>query len=203
MPNEEFDKFMCQKFPELFQDRNKPMSETCMCWGFDTGEGWNQILYDLCEKLDFIRSQTGIITVFDQIKEKFGGGRFYYHIEYDDKFPCKLQDHIREIWCNFISEAVDKAERESECTCGICGEQYFHDKISVGGWVYDTCKDCMLKDTGNSRFKDLAERLEQKEKRDDRLWQLKCKIERMKNEELSLVEKTCDEIEARTKTIVT
>lgn len=197
---EEFDKFMCSTFPELFQDRNKPMSETCMCWGFTVnGAGWYQLLYDLCIKLEFIRQQTGITTVFDQIKEKFGGGRFYYHI---DGVDCKLEDNIREIWCGFIEVAVDKAERESEQTCGICGKTYFHDKIVIGGWVYDSCKECMVSGKRTDR-KDITQELERIEKHHDRLNNLKWKIDRMKDAELIIVEKICAEIEARMKTIIT
>ena len=52
MPNKSFDKFMCEKYPQIFQDRNKPMSVTAMCWGFNVGKGWNELLHNLCEKID-------------------------------------------------------------------------------------------------------------------------------------------------------
>ena len=192
MTNEEFDKFMCNKFPELFADRNKPMTQTCMCWGFNIGEGWNQILFDLCIKLDFIRKQTGILTVFDQIKEKFGSGRFYYHITAGD---CKLEEGIRNIWCDFIEDAVNKAERESDHTCAACGEQYFHDKITIGGWVYDLCKDCLL---NSKKDQDIAEVLENNEKHKDRISHLVYIIECMDEDNLSHIEKICCEIEEKT-----
>lgn len=200
MSREEYDKFMCSTFPELFQDRNKPMSKTCMCWGFDIGAGWYKLLYDLCIKLDFIRQQTGIVIVFDQIKEKFGGGRFYYHIYSKDY---KLIDTgEKKIWCDFVELLVEKAERESETICATCGKQYYHDKITIGGWIYDACKDCMISGKRTDR-KDIAEELERIEKRKDRLGQLEYRIEGMNAEELNIVEKTCDEIESRTKTIIT
>lgn len=189
MTNKEFDKFMCEKFPELFRDRNKPMSQTCMCWGFDlNGPGWNHLLYNLCEKLDFVRQQTGIITVFDQIKEKFGGGRFYYHIDTEN---CKLEDSIIKIWCSFIDNAIDKAEWESNQTCATCGKQYWHDKITIGKWVYDTCKDCFKRE---NTCKDIVVTLENIEKRKDRCDILKDQIEHIDDETLNRVENFFKEI---------
>lgn len=178
MPNDQFDKFMCEKFPDLFRDRNKSMMETCMCWGFNTGEGWNQLIYDMCEKLDFIRKQTGIVTVFHQIKEKFGTGRFYYHI---DSSNCKLEKDVLDIWCNFINDAVDKAEERTCQTCGKCGKQHWHSKINIDGWVYDCCKDCL--DDSKKEAYLLSE------KRQDRIETLLSKMYRMDDEELSKIEK--------------
>ena len=28
------------KYPKMFGDRTKPMTETCMCWGLEVGDGW-------------------------------------------------------------------------------------------------------------------------------------------------------------------
>lgn len=43
----EHDQQLCKRFPVLYQDRHSPMSQTCMCWGFDCGDGWFDILYQL------------------------------------------------------------------------------------------------------------------------------------------------------------
>lgn len=40
----ELDKLLCEKYPKMMVNRNKPMTETCMCWGFDCGDGWFNIL---------------------------------------------------------------------------------------------------------------------------------------------------------------
>lgn len=49
--NLELDKQLCEKYPKIFADRNKPMTETCMCWGFDHGEGWYNIIDSLCSNI--------------------------------------------------------------------------------------------------------------------------------------------------------
>ena len=44
---QELDKLLCEKYPKMMVNRNKPMTETCMCWGFDCGDGWYNILNQL------------------------------------------------------------------------------------------------------------------------------------------------------------
>lgn len=44
---QELDKLLCERYPKMMVNRNKPMQETCMCWGFDCGDGWFNILDQL------------------------------------------------------------------------------------------------------------------------------------------------------------
>ena len=44
----ELDDKLCAKYPKLFRDRHAPMTVTCMCWGFDCGDGWYNIIDALC-----------------------------------------------------------------------------------------------------------------------------------------------------------
>ena len=43
----ELDKLLCEKYPKMMVNRHKPMMETCMCWGFECGDGWFNILDQL------------------------------------------------------------------------------------------------------------------------------------------------------------
>ena len=47
----ELDEALCAKYPLIFADRNKPMTQTAMCWGFSCGDGWYNILDVLCGML--------------------------------------------------------------------------------------------------------------------------------------------------------
>lgn len=49
--NKKLDEKLVKKFPKLFRDRHAPMTETCMCWGFECGDGWYNILESLCESI--------------------------------------------------------------------------------------------------------------------------------------------------------
>jgi hypothetical protein len=44
---QELDKLLCERYPKMMVNRNKPMMETCMCWGFECGNGWFNILDQL------------------------------------------------------------------------------------------------------------------------------------------------------------
>jgi hypothetical protein len=112
--NKTLDDQICNKYPKMFRDRNKPMNETAMCWGFQCGEGWFDIIDSLCEALTHtyttsikVDEEDGkrlgiepsvydgktnyyceIIqpqVVVDTVKEKFGTLRFYYHTEIEEK----------------------------------------------------------------------------------------------------------------------
>ena len=47
--NEELDKQLCEKYPKIFKMRNASMQETCMCWGFEHGDGWFDIIDAACK----------------------------------------------------------------------------------------------------------------------------------------------------------
>ena len=44
---QELDALLCEKYPKMMVNRNKDMKETCMCWGFECGDGWFNILDQL------------------------------------------------------------------------------------------------------------------------------------------------------------
>src|ERR1043166_9794806 len=45
--NGELTKKLLKRFPVLYQDYDSPMTQTCMCWGFDHGDGWFEIIWQL------------------------------------------------------------------------------------------------------------------------------------------------------------
>lgn len=45
---DELDTALVQQFPKMFKNRYSPMTETCMCWGFDHGDGWYPIIRNMC-----------------------------------------------------------------------------------------------------------------------------------------------------------
>lgn len=138
---EELDKLLCEKYPKLFTNRNAPMTETCMCWGFDCGDGWYNIINQLCNNIqshiDWRNSQRELLlkdnpynrpipdeihqVVVDQVKEKFGTLRFYYHGGDD-----------------VIDGMVRMAEAMSSVTCETCGKP---GKTRSGGWIRTLCDE--------------------------------------------------------------
>ena len=41
---QELEDLLCRQYPCILVNRYKPMTETCMCWGFECGDGWFNIL---------------------------------------------------------------------------------------------------------------------------------------------------------------
>jgi len=64
----ELDEQLCAKYPLIFKDRNASMRSTAMCWGFDCGNGWYNILDVLCLHLssDYNHAK----NEYDRIKDK-------------------------------------------------------------------------------------------------------------------------------------
>jgi hypothetical protein len=141
MSAKQFDKYMCKKYSSQFRERNLPMSETCMCWGFCIGKGWYSLLNNLCKRYELIYKLTGIRAYFQQIKEKFGGGRFYHG---HDVSESKLSEEDNFCMGKIIDDLASRAEDKSDYTCAECGE-YREKMIVVGHWVYDLCPKCFKK----------------------------------------------------------
>lgn len=81
-----YDKLM-NEYPILFQQKTKTPMETCMCWGICCDEGWYEPLNKLCFNLQFLNktyySKYKCRIQADQVKQKFGGLRFYYTVVYE------------------------------------------------------------------------------------------------------------------------
>ena len=120
---EEFEKRMHERFPKMF---TKPYG------GFAIGKGWWHIIESLCANIqnhiDFKQGQKekhGMGNGCDQvtvaqIKEKFGGLRFYYDGG-DDAISGMVR--MAEAW----------ADRSCE-ECGVPGKQ------RSGGWIRTLCE---------------------------------------------------------------
>lgn len=50
----EQDKTLVTRYPMLYGQRNKDMKETCMCWGFECGSGWFDLINELSAGLESI-----------------------------------------------------------------------------------------------------------------------------------------------------
>lgn len=97
------------KYPEIFYQKDLPMTQTCMCWGIDTGDGWYQIIDELCAKIqEHVTETKKRYPKFDiqatQVKEKMGGLRFY--LNYSD---------------DYIDGLIEEATKKSYKTCDVCG----------------------------------------------------------------------------------
>jgi hypothetical protein len=129
---QELDALLCERYPKMMVNRYKDMQETCMCWGFECGDGWfnilDQLMGNIQHHIDWKNRTEEVVpqVTLDQVKEKFGTLRFYY-TGGDD----------------YISGMVTMAEAMSGCTCESCGNPANRD--SDGGWVRTICEPCDIK----------------------------------------------------------
>lgn len=108
------------KYPKIFRQKDLPMSETNMCWGFECGDGWYTLLDNLCSVIQQHVDHTGIQQVeAAQVKEKFGSLCFY-------------TDHADD----FVQGAIDMAEAMSTRYCEVCGQP---GKTYTKGWHVTLC----------------------------------------------------------------
>ncbi len=123
--NEKLDEHLCQRYPKMMVNREKSMMETCMCWGFECGDGWfnilDQLMGNIQHHIDWKNKNGEVVhqVTLNQVKEKFGTLRFYY-TGGDD----------------YIDGMVTMAESMSGVTCEECG---LPGTQTQGGWIKTAC----------------------------------------------------------------
>lgn len=120
---------LIQEFPAVFQNLDNSSE-------YSLPIGWYNILYNLCEELTPILieerskiaedSEQPLFSVL-QIKEKFGGLRFYYMMNTEN----------RELY-NKIQRLIDIAEDKSYDTCQITGKP---GTLCKKGWHFMTLSE--------------------------------------------------------------
>ena len=143
--NKENTKKLLQKYPKIFRQHKLPMSETCMCFLFCCGDGWFIIIDELCSIIENYMENESLRLEYDknykpceqieavQVKEKFGGLRFYTNYE-----P------------NYISGAIQMAEYMSYRTCEGCGSTNNVTQTTTG-WIITLCAECHKKRITNEK----------------------------------------------------
>lgn len=137
MTDKQFDNYMVQTYPDMFKQRYAAKDQKYimpMNFGFCIGPGWRHVLDELCKELKVIQDLTGFVCVFDQIKEKFGTARFYYHIEEQDS---KVNESSKETWQQIISNLVHMYETYTAHVCEELGINFEkREKVSYPHWIY-------------------------------------------------------------------
>jgi hypothetical protein len=117
---DEDEKYFLETYPNLYRQHKLPMTQTCLCWGFNCGSGWRTIIDNLSKKITELDPDVQA----SQVKEKFGGLRFYIDGGSDE-----------------VHKLIEKAEEESYKTCEKCGTK---ENVSVTktGWIITLCDKC-------------------------------------------------------------
>jgi len=113
--------YLFKNFP--FFHPEAPITESLMAFGFECGDGWFVLIKKLCEKLQALN-----LTDFEviQVKEKFGGLRFYV-----DSVEAEKADKVYRL--------INKAEQKSFKICERCGKR---GTLNTEGWMKTRCHSC-------------------------------------------------------------
>lgn len=172
----ELEQKLKEKYPVLFRDTNKSVQESCMAFGCEHGDGWYNIIDDLCGyivdlqksvsyylhlkediKDDDDKSFDGRFrcpeVVFNQIKEKFGTLRVYWsfgEIENYDEIKSKLKDPDE------LDKCIARYSNKIDSVIDFC--EYLSSKtceitgkpgkLYTKGWYVTLCKDEAIKRFG-------------------------------------------------------
>ena len=131
-------------YPNIFKQKDATAQESCMSRGICCGDGWFDLIDTLClriqsrvsavkRNIDAESARRGVTLIpaklgylkceAVQVKEKFGGLRFYI-VGGDD----------------YINGLVDFAESMSHKMCSECGRKSVSQVKR--GWIYTLCGTC-------------------------------------------------------------
>ena len=128
MITEELDKKLCRDFPRIFVERKLSPMQSAMARGFECGDGWYDIIHDLCTRIQEHCDKNPNVEQVQarQVKEKFGGLRFY--VKGGDKSVVKM---------------IMDTENESYRTCEKCGSKVrVSCNVTANGWISSLCQKC-------------------------------------------------------------
>ena len=167
--NKHLDDYLCKKYPKIFAERNLPMTQTCMCWGFPD-DGWFHIIDALCERIQHhldemvYRPKDGVLN---QLKQKIRSFLMYKFpiISYETLnklirvkwgyypkgIPQVVANQVKEKFGRlrfyysggdeYISNIVSFTEYLSGRICEDCGAM--NEKIGyTSGWITTVCAVC-------------------------------------------------------------
>lgn len=171
-----------KKYPKIFRQKDLDTSQTCMCWGICVGDGWYNIIDELCSGIQHHCDQNDYVAIKDfyyywvkvynffierkfinklfcfllrkkyifnknlhkkeqerlqveaaQVKEKFGGLRFY--VNFADEYTYGM---------------IGIIEGLSYKICEHCGSMK-NVSQNKRGWIKTLCRKCRKGDQENGK----------------------------------------------------
>lgn len=160
--DQRLEQILVERYPTIFRDYGGDITKTCMGWGMSCGDGWFSLIDEMCREISSMTANTTIEVIAHQVKEKFGGLRFYYGITSSDSLFDKINWKVRTLMCSRkwgrqynkindfrkkyhkttnekIEDVISYAEMKSYQICETCGQPGTR---RGGGWVVTTCDEC-------------------------------------------------------------
>jgi len=138
--DEELERQLVDEYPELYEWYDKDPDATdgpvppLTAYGFSVGDGW----YELLESLSEVLTRREVDVEVHQVKEKFGGLRFYHGgVESDEERDAYM-----------AMGAIRHAEEMSFHVCEDCGAAA---ELRQQGWFRTLCDECWTEEKARRR----------------------------------------------------
>ena len=153
----EYDEYLCRTYPKLYAQRHMSMQQTCMCWGFDVGDGWFNIINGLSMAIQsHIAHNTRERWRCRKEKRKFNAMTREEQLK-NDWMARVIPERVHQVVVTQVKEkfgtlrfyynggddAIRNYVQMAECmtyvTCENCGAP---GKIGGQGWISVKCSKC-------------------------------------------------------------
>jgi hypothetical protein len=159
---DELDKLLCERYPEIFKNRNGNPRETAMCWGFECGDGWFWLIDALCSQLvkdlRYMQNQIGYCEYFltqpltDILQKSFSTPERLEKLKNDliETLPMiPVATQVKEKFGTlrfYVESATEECmtiinifEHLSSRVCEVCGTMQDVKLTSVNNWSMTRC----------------------------------------------------------------
>ncbi|MFW9871595.1 MAG: hypothetical protein ACFFG0_00675 [Candidatus Thorarchaeota archaeon] len=161
--NRELELKLIEKYPDFFNYYRRYPKKVRIRFTFSCGNGWYNLIDNLCYNLSEKIKDKNFKIIVIEVKQKFGGLRFYYIIEHErtdflfrigavirkfmfnkrlGKKYWKIIDFRRKFWKTIyekISDEIEKAEKKSYEICESCGKK---GTIIGRHYIRISCEEC-------------------------------------------------------------
>ena len=142
------------KYRSIFAQKDKPMTETAMCWGLQCGNGWYNIIDTLCGLIEhaLARAKEDVERYTELLKDQslnvYSKEAYTASLRRAQDFPQIIQAvQVKEKfgtlrfytdnWHPVTDAYISFAENMSAITCEVCGNP---GTINDGGWLKVRCE---------------------------------------------------------------
>jgi hypothetical protein len=153
---QELESALYEKYPKIFEDRHKPMTETCMCWGIECSDGWYNIIDNLCSNIQHRIDQSVEYNIRDQnynsiLNKAMAGDKNSFHEYFKQSYQSEermkeaLEKGLREVR-PVIPQVVAEQVKEKFGTLRFYyrgGDDYISGLVSMAESMTSvTCEEC-------------------------------------------------------------
>jgi len=93
-----------ESFPDLYRERNAPLESSKMGWGFQCGDGWYKIIYEMSKRIKKRSPEGEYAAAITQVSKNEDGT---LHVEARNLTPP-------------VADAISAAQEKSRLTCELC-----------------------------------------------------------------------------------